>query len=290
MAVIENLRITRKPSRINEDSKKGRINLNFQESILLLLSRTPESCDYSEGKNEWSIDNSLTLLENEYSNFDILSSGKRVVDFGCGTGYQSLTLVQKYDCSVVGIDSNQKTLQKAVEHAESYNIPQSRLSFVNKISDSMLNYFDIVISQNSFEHFSNPSIILDEMRSLINESGKILITFGPPWLAPYGSHMHFFCKVPWLNVLFSEKTVMKVRSRFRSDGAAKYEDVESGLNKMTIAKFENIVKSSDLTIEFKNYTCIKRINLLSKIPILKEFFINHVSVVLSKTVNVKGDV
>lgn len=75
---------------------------------------------------------------------------------------------------------------------------------------------------------------------------------------------------------------MKVRSRFRSDGATKYEDVESGLNKMTIAKFERIIMSSNLKIEFKSYKCIKGINVLSKVPFLREYFINHVSVILSR--------
>lgn len=256
--------------------------MSIQQFILLSLSRKSESEDYGSSKNEWTIGNSLSLLENSFSNLSDLISGKRVVDFGCGLGYQSIELVQKYNCSVVGIDANKKTLDKAIEHAKTYNIPQSKLSFVDKISESMLNNFDIVISQNSFEHFGNPSMILDEMKSLIDNSGKLLITFGPPWFAPYGSHMHFFCKVPWVNVIFSEKTVLAVRSRFRSDGATKYEDVESGLNKMTIKKFERIIISSNLKIKFKNYRCIKGINLLSKIPFLRELFINHVSVILVK--------
>lgn len=256
--------------------------MNFQEYILLSLSRESDAEDYASIKSEWSIGSSLSLLENNYPNFGDLISGNRVVDFGCGAGYQSIELVKKYNCSVVGIDSNQKTLGKAIEQAKTYGVPQSKLSFADRISESMLNNFDIVISQNSFEHFVNPSLVLDQMQKLLNKSGKLLITFGPPWLAPYGSHMHFFCKVPWMNVFFSEKVVMKVRGHFRNDGATKYEDVESGLNKMTIALFESIVMLSKLKIEFKNYRCIKGIDLLSKIPFLREFFINHVSVILSK--------
>jgi SAM-dependent methyltransferase len=257
--------------------------MNIQERILLSLSRTPESTDYGSGKSGWTTDNALSLLENDYPSFGNLVSGKRVVDFGCGLGYQSIGLVQKYDCFVVGIELNHRTLKNAIDLANSHNIPETRLSFVDKISERMLKSFNIVISQNSFEHFHNPSMILEEMRGLINESGRILITFGPPWLAPYGSHMSFFCKVPWINVFFSEKTVMRIRSRFRSDGATNYEDVEFGLNKMTIAKFERIIMSSNLKIEFKRFKCfIKGINLLSKIPLLREFFINRVSVILSK--------
>ena len=84
-----------------------------------------------------------------------------------------------------------------------------------------------------------------------------------------------------MNVLFAEQTFMNVRKRFRTDGATKYEDVESGLNKMSVAKFERIITSSSLKIEFKNHRCIKEINLLARIPFLREFFINQVSVILS---------
>jgi SAM-dependent methyltransferase len=137
------------------------------------------------------------------------------------------------------------------------------VEFTDKLEDRFKNRFDIVISQNSMEHFEDPIVIsqnsmehfedpvkiLDEMKSALNQDGKILITFAPPWFAPYGSHMHFFCKVPWINILFSERTVMKVRSNFRSDGATKYEEVESGLNKMTVTKFERIVANAKLTFE-----------------------------------------
>ena len=146
----------------------------------------------------------------------------------------------------------------------------------------MLNSFDVVISQNAFEHFGDPEQILNEMNSLLKDSGIVLLTFGPPWLAPYGSHMHFFCKVPWINILFSEKTVMKVRSNFRNDGAVRYEEVESGLNRMTVTRFENIVSSNNMKLITKNYECIKGMNWLAKLPLLRELFINHISAVLCK--------
>lgn len=217
-----------------------------------------------------------------YPNFSNLVSGKYVVDFGCGFGYQSIALVKKYCCSVFGIDSNRKTLRKAIDNAKKYNISSQKLSFIERISPNMLNSFDVVISQNSFEHFGNPELVLNEMINLLNDSGIVLITFGPPWFAPYGSHMHFFCKIPWINILFSESTVMKVRNYFRNDGAKCYEECESGLNKMTIARFESIVSLCDLKIKYKKYECVKGMNWLSKLPLLKELFINHVTVILSK--------
>jgi ubiquinone/menaquinone biosynthesis C-methylase UbiE len=255
--------------------------MNILETILFSLSKTPESIPPTS-ISETTTDNALDLLTRVYPDFDTLVSGKRVLDFGCGRGNQSIALVQKYGCTVVGVDSNRRILEIAIEKCKTHNMSRKKLLFVEQLSSDLINGFDVVISQNSFEHFRNPLKVLEEMRSLLNETGIILITFGPPWFAPYGSHMNFFCKVPWMNILFPEETVMKVRGRFRNDGAKRYEDVESGLNKMTVSKFEHIVSLANLEISYRNFECVKRLNLLSYIPFLRELFINLVTVILSK--------
>lgn len=255
--------------------------MNIRERILLSLSRSPEAADYESENLTPTTDDSLALLHRVYPSLAAIVSGKRVADFGCGSGKQSIALVAKYHCSVVGIDTNRRTLDMAVATAKAAQLSTDQVSFVDKISEGMMNKFDVIISQNSFEHFGDPSEILDEMRKLLKPSGVILLTFGPPWFAPYGSHMQFFCKVPWLNVLFPENVVMKVRTSFRSDGARRYEEVESGLNRMTVAKFEQIVASSKLQITHRKYDCVKGINFLARIPLLREFFINHITAILS---------
>ena len=254
--------------------------MNISERILLALSRAPKDDDYQQKDSAITIDAALDLLHRVYPNLSSLVSGKRVVDFGCGTGHQSIALVKKYDCTVIGIDTNKNTIKKAINNAKIHSVSSQQLSFVESISPDMLNSFDVVISQNAIEHFGDPEQILNEMNSLLKDSGIVLLTFGPPWLAPYGSHMQFFCKVPWINILFSEKTVMKVRSNFRNDGAVRYEEVESGLNRMTVTRFENIVSSNNLKLRAKNYECIKGMNWLAKLPVLRELFINHISAVL----------
>jgi hypothetical protein len=73
---------------------------------------------------------------------------------------------------------------------------------------------------------------------------------------------------------------MNARSHFRNDGANKYEEVESGLNKMTIRRFESTVHSRNLKIRYQKYDCIKGMNWLSKLPLVRELLINHVTVIL----------
>jgi hypothetical protein len=96
--------------------------------------------------------------------------------------------------------------------------------------------------------------------------------------------MYYFCKVPWVNLLFPERTVMKVRASYRNDGATRYEEVESGLNRMSVSRFEKIVAASGLAMEQRTYSCVRGINWLGTVPVARELFTNNVSCVLRHAV------
>jgi len=121
---------------------------------------------------------------------------------------------------------------------------------------------------------------MQDMRLALHPAGRLLITFGPPWYAPYGSHMQYFTKVPWVNLLFNEKTVMSVRANFRRDGAKKYEEVDAGLAKMSVGRFERMVSQCGMKVHYKKYECVKGLNFLGRLPGLRELFINHVNCAL----------
>lgn len=251
------------------------------ETILRVLSKKPGTGDYGVGDEENVTGNELSLLRSEFPHFSTLVHGKRVVDFGCGIGRQSVALALEEGCRVCGIDTNAERVVRARRLASQRGIDDGRVVFVEHPTPEMLGSFDVVISQNAMEHFPDPAGVLNEMKSLIRPDGKIVITFGPPWLSPHGSHMHFFCKVPWVNLLFSEKTVMSVRTLYRSDGAKRYEEVESGLNRMTLRRFERIVRQSGLRVEYRKHRCILRQNWTAAIPWLRELVVNHVNCVLA---------
>ena len=203
---------------IRRDKKNG---LNFSGRLLLFLSRKPGSDDYPSGKEEWDLDGALSLLCRVFPNFMARFVGKEILDLGCGLGYQAVALARNGARYVLGIDTNEKRLAEARDLARKFGL-ERQVEFADRLEDRCKRRFDMVISQNSMEHYPDPLKTLEEMRWALNQDGSLLITFGPPWYAPYGSHMHFFTKVPWVNIFFDEKTVMKVRAYFRSDGATRY--------------------------------------------------------------------
>ena len=204
--------------------------------------------------------------------------GKHVLDFGCGWGVQSVALAEAGAESIVGIDINSEGLRRAQTLSESHGV-QNRVSFVTKVPDDK---FDFVFSQNSMEHFPDPLKALNDMAQALAPDGQMLVTFGPPWFAPYGAHMHYFTMLPWVHLLFSEQTIMTVRKRYKHDGAMRYEDVEGGLNRMSVRKFRRLVKASGLRVLRLTTEPVKGQRFLSKIPLLGEMFTNHVTAVLVK--------
>lgn len=216
----------------------------------------------------------LRLLKSAYPNLGTLARGARVLDHGCGYGNQAAALASEYGAIVTGLETDPEHLAKA------RMLHGNQVRFVDYLAPH--DAFDVIVSQDAMEHYGNPAGVLSAMQQVLRPGGRLLITFGPPWFAPYGHHMQFFCRLPWLNLLFPESAVMKVRAQYRSDGAQRYEEVQSGLNRMTLRKFERLIRDAGLDVVRQQYTGVRGWNLLTRIPVLRELFTVHVTVELKR--------
>jgi ubiquinone/menaquinone biosynthesis C-methylase UbiE len=215
----------------------------------------------------------LANLEREFPDLRSYLEGKDVLDFGCGWGDQSGAIAARYRSRVTGLDRHTGLLAAArARYGES-------VRFVEALNGET---FDVVITQDAMEHFDDPVAALASMAQALKPGGRVLMTFGPPWYAPYGAHAQFFCPIPWLQLWFSEKTVMAVRARYRHDGAQRYEEVESGLNRMSLRKFERLVAASGLRTERRRYIGVKKLHFLTQVPVVRELTTVAVTAVLAK--------
>jgi 2-polyprenyl-3-methyl-5-hydroxy-6-metoxy-1,4-benzoquinol methylase len=207
---------------------------------------------------------------------------KTVLDVGCGVGSELITVVEEGAKNGIGIDirENYKPSEK---RAEILGIGDRVTYTTQHLSEMTSSSVDVALSQNSFEHYAFPDQILNDTYKALKPGGKMFITFSPPWLHPYGVHMFFMIKRPWAHILFSEKTILTVRKLYRSDGAERYEDVEGGLNKMTIKKFLEYISHSQFELEYLNLNPIRGLpGFFAKIPVLREFTTGAVSAILAK--------
>lgn len=249
--------------------------LTLPARLLLCFCRKPETTDYPMHGVHFEQGKELEELEQVFPGFSKWLAGKTVLDFGCGLGYQSIAFCRVGARRVIGLDINQQALNAGAQRASSIGL-NDRITFVDRLPEGLK--CDAIVSQNSFEHFIDAETVLASMRSALDPNGKIFITFAPPWYAPWGGHMGFFCRLPWVQILFSEQTVIAARSRFRSDNATGYRDLH--LAKMSIQKFSRIVKRSGLHCSSLRLDCSLGMNWLRFTP-LREFFVNRVSCVLT---------
>lgn len=256
--------------------------MTIGEWILLRLSRDPDQRETPPPGTAPPLEDALVYLEERYPEFRAMIAGRKVLDFGCGNGFQSVAMASAGAARVVGIDFNPRQLEACRALAAGEGLESPALEFGPEWTEERFGLFDVVLSKDSMEHFPDPDATFELLARAVRPGGVLLVTFGPPWFAPYGSHMHFFTRVPWLQLWFRERTVMRVRSRFRSDGAQRYEDVESGLNRMTVRRFEGIVRRSPLSLEHARYRCVKGVDVLGRIPGVRELFVNDVTVVLRR--------
>ena len=126
------------------------------------------------------------------------------------------------------------------------------------------------------------------MRSFLRPGGEILLSFAEPWYSHSGSHIGGYARipgtnkaVPWVNLFFSDRALLALRAKFRPDHPAHLEDIEGGLNKMTLAKFRRIVRNSGLIVRDLRYFPTLGLPLVSRIPVIRELLTSAVSCTLT---------
>jgi 2-polyprenyl-3-methyl-5-hydroxy-6-metoxy-1,4-benzoquinol methylase len=198
----------------------------------------------SEGPDDADMDNIRRLFPSTvWEKF----TGKRVLDFGCGLGHDAVEIARHGAKFVVGVDIQESYLASARRLAEASGV-SDRCCF----SISTTEKFDVVMSINAFEHIGDPAAAFRSIRESLVPGGVALIAFGPLWYHPYGGH--FFTLFPWAHLVFTEKSLLRWRADYIHDGATRYEDITGGLNRMTVRRFEKLVRSSGLTSQ--SFECV----------------------------------
>lgn len=212
--------------------------------------------------------------------------GKTVLDYGCGRGAEVVATALRGAKIVYGIEIRDKLLETAQALAAAHGV-ENKCVFLNigrqkEAVKALYGHIDCVFSIDSFEHYARPDEILEEIYRLLAPGGHLLIWFGPPWEHPYGCHMRFLRTLPWMHFLFKEETILALRSLYRNDGAKRFEEVEDGLNRMTVARFLRLVQDSRFDLEMFQPVAIKGLTWLVRSPFLREYFTSVVKCVLAK--------
>ncbi|MEL6456743.1 MAG: methyltransferase domain-containing protein [Cyanobacteria bacterium J06621_15] len=105
----------------------------------------------------------------------LIGENKRVIDFGCATGYFARLLCER-GCEVTGIEVNPKAAKVAENYCNEVIIADLDFVclneiFLDKISSEK---FDVAIFGDVLEHLRNPWKVLEETRNLLEPQGYVI--------------------------------------------------------------------------------------------------------------------
>ena len=243
-----------------------------------------------EGKKtfaEWEFGQSKRLNNYYLPEIDILKEiqGKTILDIGASSGGKTTFYALNGARRVTGIDMEEGFITQARGFASSKNARD--IDFIVANAEEMLFQdasFDMCVMNDVFEHLSKPEVVLREINRVLKPHGKVFIN-SPPYFHPYGAHLTDLIGIPYVHLLFPEPVLINAYKKLALETKSAEERISlrfgvvddreqiTYINKMTIARFEEIIRNQDRfkTILYKLIPLKRKVGSLMKTP-FREFF------------------
>lgn len=250
---------------------------------------------YSEWQFEKGIETIKFYLKKTTT--DKMFKDKVVLDIGCGAGGKTVYYASLGVEKIYGLEILEKYKVEAEEIAVKKGYAD-RFTFVCADAAHMefeSDFFDTIIMNDAMEHVDEPLAVLNECYRVLKPQGRLYLNF-PPYNHPFGAHLSDAIGIPWVHCFFGDQTLIKVykdlvsglpdgkqRIQFRISKRENNEEYFSYINKMSIKRFNKILKQS----EFKSFyygeePLRNKFKSIAKLPFFKEFFVKMVVCILEK--------
>lgn len=196
------------------------------------------------------------LILNELKNKKINFKEGKFLELGCGKGGYSLSFIKEVnDFSAADISVPKLILEQNKE----INFIQFDFEENFLIKNEI---YDTIFCASVIEHIKNKNNFLREIKRILKNDGKLILTF-PPFYTPVGGHVfkpfHYF----------GEKIACKLTSLFKNHHAISYEKAYGswGLYPLKLKDVENDLKKEGFIIK-KEW--VRFAPNFTKIPFLRE--------------------
>ncbi|MBV8381435.1 MAG: class I SAM-dependent methyltransferase [Planctomycetaceae bacterium] len=220
--------------------------------------------------------------------------GLSVLEIGCGGGWRCVDVAAKGAKRVLGIDPYSILIERAKEslandHTDFSRIIEYRCCRISDVSDER---FNIIISENAFEHIMDVGDVLSEIRRKLRVGGRAYIGFGPLYHSPFGDHgwvraaLPLGHWLPWGHLMLPERLLLKVLSRHYGRNVPNMYDWHFlSLNKLTVAEFRALFRDSGLWVRYLRtnvaYSLIGRLfGLFGRIRFIEKYFTHNLFCIL----------
>ncbi|MEO6334787.1 MAG: methyltransferase domain-containing protein, partial [Pyrinomonadaceae bacterium] len=193
----------------------------------------------------------LKHLQNEmraYFGIDDFA-GKRILDFGCGSGASTMLLARLFPASeIVGIELDGELLRVARGRQGYYKVANVR--FMQSPSGTELpadlGRFDLLVMSAVYEHLLPPerTVIMPRLWSLLGNGGVLFLDQTPHRFFPFELHT---TSLPLINYLPDGLTLRAARRFSRRVGANdSWESLlRAGIRGATVREIQSLLRQSD---------------------------------------------
>ncbi len=250
----------------------------------------------NEGKQtygQWQFQKGIETIKFylPYTTVEEMFTDKVVLDVGCGAAGKSLYYANQGAKMVYGIDPVASYKEEAEKLAKEKGL-EDRFKFIIGDAGKLPfedNSLDTIILNDAMEHVDNPEKVLRECYRTLKRGGKVYINF-PPYNHPYGAHLSDAIGMPWVHVFFSDKTLIETykdlvkdlpdgqnRINFRISKNERGNEYFSYINKMSIKRFNKLINNTKFIKKYYSEAPLRNVvSSLSKLPVLKEYFVKMV--------------
>jgi SAM-dependent methyltransferase len=206
-----------------------------------------------------------------------------VLEIGCGYG-GLLKVLEDQGARPVGIDVRPERIEFALSQgydarvADAHQLPFPDASF------------DAIVSDAVIEHLTNVTQCLRESMRVLRPGGRFYAMWGPAWFSYNGTHLVKCLGVPWVNLLFSDRVILRALEIQRFEGRwptnyidQKVEDFKT-MGRVTRRRFRKAAVTAGFTLlkeSSETHRPVKRV--LSRLPVLDELLAGEMVTALEKT-------
>jgi ubiquinone/menaquinone biosynthesis C-methylase UbiE len=244
-----------------------------------------------EAYSRWEYE-SGKLLVDEFANYFGPVGGGLMLDIGCGLGGKTAVYAEA-GARAIGVDIQYGHISQAVAFNKSRGTTAEFIVADAEALPFPNNCFDLVVANDSMEHFSRPEIALTEIIRVVRPGGTIYLFF-TPWGSPLGSHLYDYIRTPWCHLIFSDRMLREIltvalEKRGAPDPASEADSemgsYHSDLNRITIRMYRGILQNIpdiEVIVEKLKPPKFPFLAPLTRVPGIREYITGTVVAFLRK--------
>jgi len=233
----------------------------------------------------------------DFSDVEALFFDKTVLDVGCGAAGKTVYYATLGVRKIYGLEILEKYRAEAELLAESKGCSGKFEFICADAADTGLaeSSVDTIIMNDAMEHVDDPEGVLRECVRILRPGGRLFVNF-PPYYHPFGAHLSDAIHIPWVHLLFSERTLIEAykqlvkdlpdggeRVEFRISTDESGRETFSYINKMSIKRFRRVLANAPAKcVYYKEAPLRGALAVPAKIPFLKEMLVKMVVAVFEK--------